>query len=224
MTWWISNPKRFAKERDEIAALTEGSGSIRVLRWHVRDNLAVAVDVEVAVGAGWQPLSLTYPEFFPSAAPDVTPTDGRRLSGHQYGDGGELCLEIRPDNWEPEFTGAMMLNSAVKLLGGEAAGLDAPPLLSAHASTLGQRSRGEAYRFLVSEAMTAHLAGMAVNSVLPLEMSENILRGSAIQFLARVRSIGSGETQWRDTTVADAGNVVPGVLVRVDKLADVRPI
>lgn len=220
MTWWVASPKRFAKERDEIAALAEGSASLRVARWHLKDNLTVAVDVEVAADEGWQPLTLTYPEFFPSAAPDVTPADGRRLSGHQYGDGGELCLEIRPDNWEPEFTGAMMLASAVKLLSGESAGPEAPPLPSAHASTLGQRSRTEGCRFLLSPGVTGQLAGMDVNAALPIEVSEHVLRGNQVQFLARVRSIGSGEKQWRDPTVVP-GYVVSGLLVRAEKLGDV---
>ena len=220
MTWWIGNPKRFAKERDEIAALAEGSASLRVARWHLKDNLTVAVDVEVAAAEAWQPLTLTYPEFFPSAAPDVTPNDGRRLSGHQYGDGGELCLEIRPDNWEAEFTGAMMLASAVKLLAGESAGPEAPPLPSAHASTLGQQSRGKGCRFLLSPGVTGQLAGMAVDAAMPIEMSEHVLRGEQVQFLARVQSIGSGETQWRDPAVV-ARYVVPGLLIRVEKLGDV---
>jgi hypothetical protein len=217
MTWWIASPKRFARERDEIAALAESSASLMVSRWHLKDNLVMAVDVEVSRGAEWQPLTLTYPEFFPTAAPDVTPTDGRRLSGHQYGDGGELCLELRPDNWEPDFTGAMMLASAVKLLSGEAAGPEAPPLPSAHASTLGQRSRGRSCRFLLSPGVSSRLAGMAENTALPIEVSEHVLRGNQIQWLARVQSIGSGEEKWRDPTVVP-GHVVPGLLVRVDKL------
>ena len=64
MTWWIANPKRFAKERDEIATLAEGSASLRVIRWHLTENLTVVVDVEVAAGVAWHPLTLTYPSSF----------------------------------------------------------------------------------------------------------------------------------------------------------------
>jgi hypothetical protein len=216
--WWVSNPQRLAKERDELAKLVEDCAEVRILRWQVRDNLGLAVEAEVAVGDAWQPLTLTYPEFFPSTAPEVTPTDGVRLSGHQYGQGGELCLEIRPDNWEPAFTGAMMLASAVKLLRGEAAGPGAPPLPSAHASTLGQRARGRMCRFLLSPDVVEQLAAMGDNTALPLTASEQFVRDGA-QFLARVRSVGSGESAWRDATVGEAGCALPGFLVRVPDLA-----
>ena len=113
-----------------------------------------------------------------------------------------------------------MLSSAVKLLSGESAGPEAPPLPSAHASTIGQRSRGKGFRFLLSRGVTEQLAGMAVNAALPIEISEHVLRGAQLQFLARVQSIGFGEQQWRDPTVVP-GYVVPGLLARVDRLGDV---
>ena len=42
--------------------------------------------------------------------------DAERISSHQYGTGGELCLSIRSDNWSPDVTGADMVRSAHTLL------------------------------------------------------------------------------------------------------------
>ena len=47
-----------------------------------------------------------------------------RLSDHQYGSGGDLCLEIRSDNWSPDITGAEMVRSAHLLLEMETPGQD----------------------------------------------------------------------------------------------------
>ena len=49
------------------------------------------------LGADTFQLDLRYPQLFPETPPSVIPRDGRRISGHQYGRGGELCLEFRPD-------------------------------------------------------------------------------------------------------------------------------
>lgn len=91
---------------------------------------------------------LAYPEFFPDAPPSLTPKEDVRLSDHQWGRGGELCLEYRADNWDPSITGAMMVESAYRLLSSEVPP-DAPPVESAHRTTLGQRLRGSPFRFFV---------------------------------------------------------------------------
>lgn len=61
------------------------------------------------------PLKLTYPKTFPNTVPSVRPVSAERLSGHQYGT-ADLCLQIRPDNWLPEYTGAMLVESSYELL------------------------------------------------------------------------------------------------------------
>ena len=63
-----------------------------------------------------------------------------RLSGHQYSGAGELCLEHRHDNWTSDITGAMMIESAHRLLSSEQETGQAAP--SDHRTLPSQRSRG----------------------------------------------------------------------------------
>jgi hypothetical protein len=62
-----------------------------------------------------------------------------RWSGHQYGPGGELCLEYVADNPHPDLTGADMVNSANQLLAGEQPSHGrAAEVASRHVTTLGR--------------------------------------------------------------------------------------
>ena len=79
-------------------------------------DLSLGLDFDVTLNGEIVPFSLVYPAFFPETPPMVIPRDGRQLSNHQYGSGNELCLEFRPDNWDPSVTGAMMIESAHRLL------------------------------------------------------------------------------------------------------------
>ena len=60
-----------------------------------------------------------YPSYYPDTPPSVYVRDGQQISSHQYGPDGELCLEWRADNWDPRVTGAMMIESAYRLITGE---------------------------------------------------------------------------------------------------------
>ncbi len=93
------------------------------------------------------------------------------LSGHQYGRGGELCLEYRADNWVSTITGAMMVESAYRLLVNEQ-GEDAPPLPSAHRSSLGQNLRGNAFRFALTGDAKAALQSLKPGQHLQAAVSE----------------------------------------------------
>lgn len=62
-------------------------------------------------------LRLVFPAAFPQVPAWVGPADETlRLSSHQFGVGGSLCLEVGPDNWTPAITGVDVLRSAYKLL------------------------------------------------------------------------------------------------------------
>lgn len=155
MIWWITATSRAERERTELADLQERREWLEGLTWRLENGLRLVADFTLVVGETHVPLVLRYPDFFPDVPPSVSPTDDVLLSGHQYGRGGELCLEYRADNWVSTISGAMMVESAYRLLSGEQ-GEDAPAVPSAHRSSLGQDLRGSAFRFaLTSEAKAA---------------------------------------------------------------------
>src|SRR5690606_2070129 len=79
------------------------------------------------------PVRLVYPDQFPLVPAWVEPQEEVRWTRHQYGAGGVLCLELRPDNWSPLATGADVLRRAFHLLDLEdPLGDKAVPATSAH--------------------------------------------------------------------------------------------
>lgn len=156
MIWWLEDPTRAQAERLGIADLAEQAGWLRNVRWHLADGAALAVDFDVEHEGEVIPLTMAYSGFHPNAPPTVVPRDGARLSGHQYGGGASLCLEYRADNWTTDVTGAMMMESAHRLLAGErgAAPREVP---SAHRVSLGQGVRGASFRFMVTPAADERL-------------------------------------------------------------------
>lgn len=158
MIWWATSPARALNERALLADLHDRSEWLGEVTWQL-DKLQFVAEFTMQVGETEVACRLAYPEFFPDAPPSLTPKEDVRLSGHQWGRGGELCLEYRADNWDPSITGAMMVESAFRLLNGEAPP-DAPPVESAHRTTLGQRLRGSSFRFYVDGPSGAALQAL----------------------------------------------------------------
>ncbi|WP_210528505.1 ThiF family adenylyltransferase [Rubellimicrobium arenae] len=165
MIWWLEDPTRAKAERRGIADLAERASWLRNVRWHLSSGAVLAVDFDVDHEGEVIPLTMTYSEFHPNAPPRVVPREGTRLSGHQYGDGGSLCLEYRADNWTADITGATMLESAHRLLTSER-GLAPVEVPSAHRLSSGQSVRGTSFRFLITQAANERLrhleAGLCV--------------------------------------------------------------
>lgn len=148
--WWLNNIARANYEREELAKLAEKSDWARNLSLALGDgNLSAEIDIEL--GDTVYELVLTYPVVFPDAPPLVKTRDGKRISGHQYGASGELCLEYRPDNWSSDVTGAMMIESAYRLLSGENPqdGASAEAIVDGHAVSIGQATRTTFGRFVL---------------------------------------------------------------------------
>src|SRR5437879_5857720 len=116
--WWVKDPDRLKQEVAAVDALREQEAWLTAAEPRMLKGLKVAFNCDVTVNGEAFPFQLVYPAFFPETPPQVIPRDGRRVSGHQYGEGGELCLEYRPDNWDPSVTGAMMMVSTHRLLAG----------------------------------------------------------------------------------------------------------
>ncbi len=113
--WWTDNHARLALEREAIAVLQSSADWLENVQWTFDDSVRMQVVFDIRMNHGVFNLLLTYHSTFPYSAPGVAPLDPSKLSDHQYGN-GDLCLEIRPDNWREEFTGADMIESAFNLL------------------------------------------------------------------------------------------------------------
>jgi hypothetical protein len=171
MIWWLENPARARSERQSVADLAERVSWIRGVRWYLSDGAAFAVNFDIEYDGDSIPLMMTYAEFHPNAPPIVVPRDGSHLSRHQYGAGGNLCLEYRADNWETTITGAMMIESARRLIAGER-DVDGPELPSAHAVSPGQSVRGSYFRFLLTQPIEKRLKAIEPGQSIEIGIAE----------------------------------------------------
>lgn len=191
MSWWLTQAKRARSERVAIADLQENSDWLKSVEWTMSNDLYLSAKFEISVDGTDVPLKITYPAFFPDVPPQIHPIGEERLSRHQYGTGGELCLEIRPDNWEPEMTGALMIESAYRLLFSEQGGDDErEEVPDAHRTTIAQDVRGKLFRLIMSSEDQQRFEAFPEFSVTELELEEVY---QAQRWIARPSRIGSTE-------------------------------
>ncbi len=115
MIWWIVDSKRLSDERHAIASIDEDW--FENPTWSLDADGRLRLIFDIALPHRRFRLAMTYHNTFPASPPSVCPVkDSERISSHQYGPGGELCLSIRSDNWSPDVTGAEMVRSAHTLL------------------------------------------------------------------------------------------------------------
>jgi ThiF family protein len=162
--WFLSDPVRLANERKAIDDLQKAAEWLKGASWSL-EGAALRLDADIEAHDYVYPVKMVYPAIFPVNPPTIWPREGKEhWSGHQYGPGGELCLEWGPDTWHPDVTGAEMLVSAFKLLSTENPKGEGPQdtVPSRHRSTLGQELRGNrfAFRFLVTASLRRHLMHM----------------------------------------------------------------
>lgn len=171
MIWWLNDPARARAERRALAELAEAVTWLGAVSWQIGAGGVLTADFDIEHDGTTFPLVMTYSAFHPDAPPTLTPRDGSRLSGHQYGAGGSLCLEYRADNWETGITGAMMVESAHRLIAGER-GAGEAEVPSAHRVSVGQRIRGHTLRFLLTEAAEDRLRAVAIGAPVELGIAE----------------------------------------------------
>jgi molybdopterin/thiamine biosynthesis adenylyltransferase len=186
LIWWAEQPGRAQSERTAVSDLADQNPWLVNITWRFAADFQIAADFDLQVGERIIPLTLTYPEFFPDTTPSVVPRDGVRLSGHQYGASGELCLQYRPDNWTPEITGAMMIESAYRLLSSEHE--TGEHALSEHRTLPAQRARSAVFRFLYSRNVCAGLSMVGEGQVVDAEIQEHYFAGVAAAQLSRIGS------------------------------------
>lgn len=219
--WFIRNPERLKSEAEGIEALCNNNVWLITTTNRVLKGLKFAVDFDLAINGETLPFTLEYPALFPETPPSVTPRDGRRHSSHQYGAGGELCLEFRSDNWDPSVTGAVMIESAYRLLSGENPSANERAIVpSAHHITLGQQLRSSSCRFLLTRGFQEYVTSLPAGTCYPCSIVE--IKGPNMTWISYVVAIGSpSEPTWREDTIPsrnDKGE--PALLIRVSSLPD----
>lgn len=169
------------------------------------------------------PLRLVFPALFPDLPPFVLPADKSvRLSQHQYGEGGELCLQYRPDNWHPDCKSTDVVRSAKALLEATTKDDAISDVESAHPTDLPSRLWGHSLRFMLpsdtARLLRIRLAGRATDLQMTLERRD----GAPEALVARIAAIGLHPNQIEPADGPGVGgNWVHGVLFR---LPDIRKI
>lgn len=164
--WFLEDFSRLNRERREIGQLLAEVDWLLDGDWLIDGN-KLCLLASISAHGHQYPIKLVYPHNFPATPPSVFPQDpSRRWSGHQYGTGGELCLEWGPDNWQEHITGAEILRSVYRLLRienplGDVEARSAAP--SRHSLTLGQELRTSRLRFICDEALRDRISSDSTN-------------------------------------------------------------
>ncbi|MFO0840895.1 MAG: ThiF family adenylyltransferase [Gemmataceae bacterium] len=186
--WFVDDIGRMNSERGAVAELSRSSGWLSDVRWFLHEA-SLALDATITVHGRPYPVRLTYPELFPAIPPVVRPQDAdEHWSQHQYGD-GTLCLEWGPDTWHAEVTGAMMLESAHRLLAVEApdgpqAGRAAP---SRHWLTQGQSVRASRGRLLVTGSLLDHVLDLPAGELRAADVAVNFRKHTSVAVVRSIR-------------------------------------
>ena len=162
MIWYIDNPRRRRSEQQSLEALASSVPWLTPVGWRIDDAARLVWDADIHVGSETFPVFLRFPSHFPHSPPSVVPRGSEeRWSIHQYGAGGELCLEYGPDNWHPDVSAADMISSAYRLLHGERPSPEeAGAVASRHDTSLGQNLRGKFSRFVATQELKDTLDGI----------------------------------------------------------------
>ena len=200
--WYLSNLARCRQEFEAVAALATEATWLMVAVWRIDEGkLCLVADIE-AHGHRY-PVQMTYPANYPANPPTVRPREANQhWSSHQFGYGGELCLEWGPDNWHDEISGADVLLSAHKLLNTEnpkdegASPLIAP---SRHSLTLGQELRITIRRFLADDTLMKYTQSLPDNAWGEAQCWVMYSRETMTAFIQKLTL--SGGQSWSNPTV-----------------------
>lgn len=194
MIWYFQDSARSKREREAIERLASQVPWMTPRGLRIDGSLRLIWDIDISTGERTYPVSLRYPNHFPYSPPVVLPRgDSDRWSSHQYGPGGELCLEYGPDNWHPEITGADMVVSAFRLLQGESPTSEETAVASRHKITLGQYVRNRFSRFVITRAAVELFATLD-EGVAVLGKAVGALREESWVTAISSVSLPSGET------------------------------
>jgi ubiquitin-protein ligase len=191
MQWALDDPARFLHERSEIDRLAKEVGWLTIA-WRSDNQFSIKVDLDLKVHSQIYEATLTYPDLFPETPPYIRPRDpSQRWSGHEYGEGGSLCLEWRADNWNRSITGADMVRSAYKLLHTEQdPAQPAATVPSVHRLTSGQATRGNSFRLVCTPELLMTLASLSSPSTVQLQTRILLHNDAMVAFISGVGERG----------------------------------
>lgn len=229
MIWWyLRDLRRHKEERAALNTLAQQVDWLSPLGWGVDDQLRLIFDSDIRVGEQVFKTRLRFPETFPHSPPSVLPREGtERWSGHQYGPGGDLCLEHRADNWTPDIMGYELIESAYRLLAGENPAPGQQSVVpSAHRQSRGQELRNVFRRFLLTRDVRAMLDALAVGEH---RQGKGVINFREQGFIYRIGSITCADgTQSTDKSVPSSmafeGTETTVAIIRVDTSAITPPL
>jgi molybdopterin/thiamine biosynthesis adenylyltransferase len=222
VTWYFEQPTRLRSERFAIEALAREASWLVPGGWTIDTALRAVFEAQIDVDGQRFPIVLRYPNHFPHSPPLVLPRgDDSRWSHHQYGAGGELCLEYGPDNWHPDLTGSDMLASAQRLLAGERPNDGNDGIVaSRHATTAGQDLSGDRLRFVTTTFAANAIADLPPGGWRQGVMLLRLAGSPRLHALYMIKTLegADGEAQ-RDPELAlaldDDGFAMPLALIRL---------
>ncbi len=187
-------------EREAIGTLEKNVDWLKGINWFL-DNGKLCVEAIIHVNEHDYTVNMVYPTLFPEVLPTVYPKNqSERWSTHQY-PSGALCLEWRPDTWNPDITGAKILESAYTLFKIEnPLGTDSPHIApSQHDLSIGQILRASYGRCYTHRNLTGYLAGLPSTVAGSVDFS---VQWQSKSFLVVIHSIQPHElSAWEDTSI-----------------------
>ncbi|MEA0735679.1 ThiF family adenylyltransferase [Xanthomonas campestris pv. campestris] len=163
--WFLDDISRFKDERAGVSEMASRAQWLDIKGYRL-DAGCIVLDFDLDIGHRNYEAMMRYPTTYPHSPPVVRPRDTTaRWTNHQFGEGGDLCLEYRPDNWSPEIMGWQVVESAFRLLHGErSTENEHQQVASAHRTTLGQNLRLSISRFPLTAAFHAWLGELPLGS------------------------------------------------------------
>ena len=199
--WFQNNPARLHKERKAIVTLAAEVEWLLLTDWELHNETILYLVADIEAHGHRYEVAMIYPTNFPANPPAVIPRQANeRWSTHQYGYGGELCLEWGPDNWHEEFTGADLLCSAHKLIFTEnpkEKGLEQIVAPSRHLLTLGQQMQSTLWRFILNNSLRSYMQSLPENACGMAEFWIMLHQKAVTAFASRLTFI-NGDT-WENT-------------------------
>lgn len=215
MTWWVYHSSRLIAEKAALAELEGRTDWLQVTSWQADSELAMCVTFSITHGDRELGFLMRYSSVFPDSPPMIYTEDQSRISLHQYGPSGELCLEHRPDNWHPSVTGADMVASCQRLLTEEQPETgEIIHARSAHVSSLGRDLRSKSCRLLLSEQDLRALNELPTQTATALSFSE---RRAASVYVASIEYIGpKNDRSWTsDLALPGGAQSETGTVIKV---------
>lgn len=185
------NEERLVRECEELSALEGLSDWLQDGSFGQDRNGLVCWSFTLLTKDRRVPLRMVFPVLFPDLPPFVVPADDTiTLSQHQYGAGGELCLQYRSDNWHPGCKSTDVVRSAKALIEATPANDAISDVESAHPTDLPTVLAAYPLRFMLpaktEDLLRVRLAGRATELRLTVEHR----LGTMETQVARIASIG----------------------------------